>query len=111
MADSPDADISPEQDIIRTAQMMAQGYLIDLLLAAHIARQPKPEDAAAQLLQVVEAGAPPFNLPGMPSALSALAAATYRDTLLRHIHRARALATGEPFEPGSLPTGEPVSQH
>jgi hypothetical protein len=102
---------SPEADIVRTAQMMAQGYLIDLLLAAHIARQPRPGEAADQLLQVVEAGAPPFSLPGMPAALRDLAAETYRDTLVKHIQRARSLATGEPFEPGSLPEGEPSRQH
>lgn len=111
MADSPDADISPQAEIVRNAQMMAQGYLIDLLLAAHIARQPKPAEAADQLLQVVAAGAPSFDVPGLPTALSTLAAETYRDTLIQHIHRARSLATGEPFRPGSLPAGEPIRQH
>lgn len=102
---------SPEADIVRTAQMMAQGYLIDLLLAAHIARQPKPGEAADQLMQLVEAGAPPFSVPGLPSGLRDLAAETYRETLVKHIQRARSLATGEPFEPGSLPAGEPSRQH
>lgn len=100
-----------QADIVRTAQLMAQGYLIDLLLAAHFAQTGKPAAAAEQLLQLVEATVQPVRLPGVPSSLNDLAAQAYRDTVVHHIQRARSLATGEPFDPEAFPPGAPLREH
>ena len=100
-----------QADIVRMAQLMAQGYLIDLLLASHFAQSGKPAQAADQLMQLVEATVQPVRLPGVPSSLNDLAAQTYRDTVLHHIQRARSMATGEPFDPDALPAGAPLREH
>lgn len=87
-----------ETDVRRTVREMAQSYLIDLLMAFHFAGQPKPGDAADRLLGLIDRTADPDMFTGLDPSTAELAAQEYRQTLTGHIRRARALATGEPFD-------------
>lgn len=87
-------------EMIRIAQQMAHGYLIDLLLASQFAQHPNPAEAADHLIKLVDATAQPMKAPGVPTATAEAMAQAFHDTVVGHIQRARAMATGDP-----LPTG------
>ena len=89
-----------QAEMIRIAQQMAHGYLIDLLLASQFAQHPNPKEAADNLLKLVDATAQPMKVPGLSAATGEAMAQAFHDTVVGHIQRARAMATGEP-----LPTG------
>ena len=90
---------------IRMAQLMAHGYLIDLLLATQFAQQPDPQKAADTLLRLVEATAQPMKVPSLTSAEGEAMAQAFHDTVVNHIHRARAMATGDPLPTSSDASG------
>ena len=99
-----------QADWIRMAQQMAHGYLIDLLLASQFAQHPNPAEAADRLLKLVDATAQPMTVPGLSSATGEAMAQAFHDTVVNHIKRARAMATGEPL-PNSGPGSAPIRQH
>ena len=101
----------PRADLLRQVQLMAQGYLIDFLLATQFAHHPHPAGAADQLLRMVEASVKPLAFPGLEPDLAEFAAQEYRKTLVGHIQRARSLATGEPFNPEAFPKPTPPRAH
>ena len=98
-----------QAEMIRMAQMMAHGYLIDLLLATQFAQHPKPAEAANDLLRLVAATAQPMKVPGASAATGEAMAQAFHDTIVGHIARARAMATGEPVPHGS--GGGPMREH
>lgn len=100
-----------EADVLRTVRAMAQSYLIDLLMAFHFAGQKKPGDAADQLLGLIDRTADPDMFTGLDPATAALAAQEYRQTLAGHVRRARALATGEPFDADEFGGDQRSRQH
>lgn len=87
-----------EADVLRAVRAMAQSYLIDLLMAFYLAGQAKPGDAADKLMGLIDRTADPDMFTGLDPSTATLAAQEYRQTLTGHIRRARALATGEPFD-------------
>lgn len=98
-----------QTEMIRMAQMMAHGYVIDLLLASQFAQHPRPAEAADNLLALVEASAQPMKVPGVSAATSEAMAQAFHDSVVGHIQRAKAMATGEP--PGDPGTGAPIREH
>ncbi|NBC33308.1 MAG: hypothetical protein GVY13_11590 [Alphaproteobacteria bacterium] len=101
-----------ETELVRMAQMMAHGYLMDLLLATQFAQHPRPGEAAENLLKLVEATAQPVKMPGLSSAASEVVAQAFHDSVVGHIRRAKAMATGEPVptDPGGA-GASPIREH
>ena len=80
-------------------QMLAQGILIEWLLAAHFSRAKNPAKVANEMLASAEKIGAKMTFPEVGPEWSDLAAQEFRDFLMQHIHRAKALATGKPFDP------------
>lgn len=90
-------DDSKEQ-MLRHIQSLAQGVLIEWLLTAHFSRSPDPAQAANDMLVLAESLSDQMTFPNVGPEQSDLAAQEFRDSLVCHIHRAKALATNEPFD-------------
>ena len=108
---SEEAGLADESqaELIRMAQMMAHGYLIDLLLATQFAQHPKSAEAADNLIRLVDATAQPMKVPGVSAATGEAMAQAFHDTIVGHIERARAMAVGEPIPAGS--GASPIREH
>jgi hypothetical protein len=90
------------EQMLRHVQFLAVGTVVELLLAAHFSRFPDPAKAADDMLGLAEKVSDRMTFPDVDAALSDLAAQEFRDSLVRHIHRSRALATGTPFDPSAF---------
>lgn len=101
-----------QTETIRMAQMMAHGYLIDLLLATQFAQHPRPGEAADNLLKLVEATARPMSVPGLSAVAGEAIAQAFHDSVVGHIRRAKAMASGDPMpaEPGGT-GGASIREH
>lgn len=88
-----------EEKMLRHVQSLAQGMLLEFLLSAHFKHSSDPIKAADDLLAIAEQISDQMTFPEAGPEWSDLAAQEFRDSLVRHIHRAKAVATGEPFDP------------
>ena len=97
------------EKMLRFVQFQALGTLVEWLLTAHFAKSGNPEQTADDMLLLAEKLSDQTTFPEAGAEWSDLAAQEYRDTLVRHIHRAKALATGTPFDPDAYRKRAPDS--
>ena len=84
---------------LRYVQFLALGDIVIKLLAREFALSADANEMAAEWLNLTELVSEKMTFPDLPPEWSDIAAQEYRDSAIRHIRRARALATGEPFDP------------
>lgn len=96
-----------KDQMLRHVQITALGFLTEYLLADHLRRHPDPNQASEDLRVLLEAIGERMTFDGVSPEMSDVAAQEFRDTLVRHLERARALATGEPFDPESFQRRSP----
>ena len=84
---------------LRQVQFLALGYIIEMLLAREFSLSANTNEMAAEWLNLTELASEKMTFPDLPPEWSDVAAQEYRDSAIRHILRARALATGESFDP------------
>lgn len=91
-----------DQDgVLQHTHMLAMGVLIETLLEGHLRASGDADKASRTLLDRFERVSERMTFDGVHPTLSDHAAQEYRDTLIRHVLRARALATGEPLDPNA----------
>lgn len=99
---------SEEEQMLRSVQYQALCTLVEWMLTAHFSRTDNPASTADDMLLLAERLSDQMSYPDLGPEWSDLAAQEFRDTLVRHIHRAKALATGEPFDPDGFRKRAPV---
>lgn len=86
-------------EIQKAMANLAQGYVVQFLLAQHFRSSPDPAKTSASFLAHCESVAEQMAFDHLDPAESDLAAQEFRDSLLRLALRAQAIATGQPFDP------------
>jgi hypothetical protein len=94
--------LTTEEQISRAANEIATDFLLSWTMAAVFNMSPNPSRTADEWLRVAEHAAEKMTFPDLPPEWSDVAAQELRDALARRIHRARVLATGEPFDPDAF---------
>lgn len=89
------------EKMLQHVHFLALGQIVIMLLSEEFRRSGRPKEVAENWLKLTEGVADLMTFPQADPALSDLAAQEFRDCLVRHVHRARAIATGEPFDPES----------
>jgi hypothetical protein len=87
------------EDVAKFAQQQAMGFAVAWLMAEHFKRSTNPAAEADYFLRVVESLGDRMTYPELGPEWSDVAAQELRDSLSRIGHRARALSTGEAFDP------------
>lgn len=88
-----------QERMLQHVQFLALGQIVIMLLAEEFRRSELPKETADRWLQIAEGVSDLMTFPHADPVSSDVAAQEFRDSLVRHIHRARAIATGEPFDP------------
>ena len=86
---------------LRHVQFLALSQMVISLLAREFARSDNANEMAAEWLNLTELASEKMAFPELPPEWSDIAAQELRDSEIRYILRARALATGEPFDPNA----------
>ncbi len=84
---------------LRHVQFLALGFIVTKLLAREFALSANANEMAAEWLNLTELESEEITFPSLPPEWSDIAAQEYRDSAIRIVLRARALATKEPFDP------------
>lgn len=84
---------------LRRVLFFAFADIVIKLLTREFALSANANEMAAEWLNLTELETEKMTFPDLPPEWSDVAAQEYRDSEIRHILRARALATGEPFDP------------
>ena len=89
----------PETELDARVHLLALGALLDMTMAKLFSMAPDPAQAADDWLRQVDTVGSLMTFPHLEPVLSDHAAQELRNTLAQHVHRAKALATGQPFGP------------
>lgn len=79
--------------------LLALGTLMTKLMAEMFRKDEDPAGKADEWLRLFEATAAQMTFAGETPEWSDLTAQEFRDVLMQHIHRARAMALGEECDP------------
>ncbi len=90
-----------KEKMLRQVQFMALHYIVEMLLAREFKLSADAKEMAAEWLNFTELHSEGMTFPDEPPELSDIAAQEYRDSAIRIVLRARALATGEPHDPNA----------
>lgn len=82
-------------NVILHVNLLALGVLVDKLMEELFRQSGNPDDKAEEWLRLFEATADQMTFPSETPEWSDFAAQEFRDILMQHIHRARAVALGE----------------
>ena len=88
-----------QERMLRHVQFMALANIVTMLLAREIALSKDAQGMADEWLNLIERTSDEMTFPYVDPAWSDLAAQEFRDSSIRLVLRARALATGERFDP------------
>lgn len=91
----------PRERMLRHVQFLALGNIVLKLLAAEFQRSGKPAEKADEWLALADAVNARMTFPEVEPVRSDAAAQELRDFEAAMIRRARALATGERYDPGA----------
>ena len=86
---------------LRHVQFLALNLIVTKLLAREFALSANANELAADWLNLTELESEGMTFPDLLPEWSDIAAQEYRDSAIRLVLRARALATGEPHDPNA----------
>jgi hypothetical protein len=85
-------------NVVLHVNLLAMGVLLDKLMEELFRQSGNPAKKADEWLRLFEATADQMTFPTETPEWSDIAAQEFRDVLMQHIHRARAVALGEPID-------------
>lgn len=95
------------QELLREARLLAIDWLLMLVLARQLADADSAEEEADRLMALAEKTMEGFVYPEADAAESDAISQEMRDALVRRVVRARAIATGETFDPVAFQRQQP----
>lgn len=91
-----------EETITKEMQAMANATILSWLVARAFGQSGDPEGMADEWLRMAEQLCDVMTFPHLGPVESDFAVQTLRDAMVRQLQRAKALATGEPYDPESF---------
>ncbi|MCW2239739.1 hypothetical protein [Azospirillum canadense] len=85
-------------NVVLHANLLAMGVLLDKMMEELFRRSEDPRKKADEWLRLFEVTADQMTFPTESPEWSDLASQEFRDILMKHIHRARSMAIGEPID-------------